>query len=154
MNPHITERNLVHSLGISPQTVICQLHNALGTKRYHLRSVTYRLNDNAKGVSQRVTRYQSSRLVHPSYSPDLSQRDFFLFAYLREKLKETNFGTPEQLEEALARTMEDIPRVVLVDVVESWRRRLERCIERNGNHFEYAVYNCPNKSKFQWKEVG
>jgi hypothetical protein len=110
-------------------------------KGYHLRWVSHLLNDNARGVSERLTKYQFSRFVHPTYSADLSPRDSFLFGYLREKLKETNVDTPEEPEEAIVRTIEDIPRTVLVDAFESWRRRRETCIERNGDYFEYALSN-------------
>jgi hypothetical protein len=46
------------------------------------------------------------------------------------------YRTPEELEEAILRKSEDIPRQALLDVVASWRRRLERCIECDGGYFE------------------
>jgi hypothetical protein len=46
------------------------------------------------------------------------------------------YRTPEELEEAIVRTIEDIPRQTLHDVFPSWQRRLERCIECDGEYFE------------------
>jgi hypothetical protein len=41
-------------------------------------------------------------------------------------------SAPEELEEAIVRTMEDIPRQTVLDVFASWRRRLKRCIKCDG----------------------
>jgi hypothetical protein len=46
------------------------------------------------------------------------------------------YSTPDDLKEAIVQTIEDILRQTLLDVLASWRRRMERCIECDGGYFE------------------
>ena len=39
-----------------------------------------------------------TRMIHPPYSPDLAPSDFWLFGFLKEKMKGENFDTFEELE--------------------------------------------------------
>jgi hypothetical protein len=91
---------------------------------------------NATGVAERLGDYGFVRLVHPPYSLDLAPCDFFLWGYLREQLMESAYSTPEELEWAIIRTIEDISRQTLLDLFASWGRRLERRIECDGGYFE------------------
>jgi hypothetical protein len=88
------------------------------------------------GVAERSAEYEFVRLVHPPYSPNLATWDFLLFDYLREQLMQSAYPLPEELEKAIVRAIEDIPRQTLLDVFPSWRRRLERSLECSGGYFE------------------
>jgi hypothetical protein len=43
---------------------------------------------------------------------------------------------PDELEDVIVRTIEDIPRVTLLDAFASWLRRLDTSIEGDGGSFE------------------
>jgi histone-lysine N-methyltransferase SETMAR len=91
---------------------------------------------NSKAATQKLMEYGMCRLVHPPYSPDLAPCDFFLFGYLREKLKDMKYDTPEDLEDAVLETISTIPRSMLTDVFADWRQRLAKCIQVEGDYFE------------------
>jgi hypothetical protein len=42
----------------------------------------------------------------------------------------------EELEEAITDTIEGIPKGSLIGVFHAWRRRLEQCIQNEGDYFE------------------
>jgi histone-lysine N-methyltransferase SETMAR len=87
---------------------------------------------NAEGVSKSLTEYASFHIAHSPYSLDLSPCEIFLFGYVREELKHTSYGTPEELEDLIVRAIEAIPRTLLSDVFQSCQMRLEECIKRSG----------------------
>jgi hypothetical protein len=47
-----------------------------------------------------------------------------------------SYETAEQLEQAITDTIEGIAKAQLIAVCRAWRRRLEQCIEKEGNYFE------------------
>jgi histone-lysine N-methyltransferase SETMAR len=73
----------------------------------------------AKWISERLAESEFVRLVHSPYSADLAPCDFFLFVYPREQLMQTAYRRPEELEQAIVRTIEDIARRTLLAVVAS-----------------------------------
>jgi hypothetical protein len=91
---------------------------------------------NAEKVQHKLDECDFRKLEHPPYSLDLSLCDFFLFGYLHEKMKFLSYQTVEKLEEAITRTIEAIPKPQLIRVFQGWRRRLETCIQHEGNYFE------------------
>jgi hypothetical protein len=92
------------------------------------------------GVSERLRDDGFIRLVHPPDLPDLTPPDFFALGSLREQLKESAYSAPNELEHAIVGTKEAIPRETLLDISSTWRRRLESCIERDGDYFEYPAH--------------
>jgi hypothetical protein len=61
---------------------------------------------------------------------------FFLLSDLRERLKQSLDSTSSELEDAIVRTIEAIPREALLDVFASWRSQVETCMQRDGDYFE------------------
>ena len=94
--------------------------------------------DNAAAHKARiVTEYLRNERVellpHPPYSPDCVPCDFFLFPRIKKELKGERFDKVENLARAVQAVVEGIPKE---DYEKSWRNRLERCIEFNGEYFE------------------
>jgi hypothetical protein len=75
---------------------------------------------NVRNVSERLKEYGFVQLVHPPSLPDLAPCDFFLFGYLGKRLKQSAYSTPNELEDAIARTIGAIPRETFLDVFASW----------------------------------
>lgn len=60
--------------------------------------------------TQFLAKKMISVLSHPSYSPDLSPPDYFLFPKLKMELKGNHFGTIEDIQEAVTRKLNTIPK--------------------------------------------
>ena len=98
-------------------------------------------HDNAAPHKARiVTEYLHNERVellpHPPYSPDLAPCDFFLFPRIKKELKGRRFDKVEHLARAVQAVVEGIPKEDYENSFQSWRNRLERCIEFNGEYFE------------------
>lgn len=76
------------------------------------------------------------RMSHPPYSPDLAPCDFFLFGYLKGKLSGQSFETLSELSSAVGELLGQISREIWSSVFEEWTRRLEECIQRDGEYVE------------------
>jgi transposase len=63
--------------------------------------------------------------LHPPYSPDLTPSDFFLFDYVKERLKGTMFPSYEELLDAIGEVVTGIESEILTAVFEHWMERLE-----------------------------
>jgi hypothetical protein len=83
---------------------------------------------NTGRVSERLREDGFITLVHRPNSPDLGPSDFFRFRSLRERLKPSAYNTSNELEDAIVRAREDIPKESLLDAFASWRRRLLRAL--------------------------
>jgi hypothetical protein len=53
--------------------------------------------DNSKVVIDKLDEENLKGMPHPAYSPDLSPCDFFVFGYLKDKLIDQQYTTPEEL---------------------------------------------------------
>ena len=87
-----------------------------------------------------ITEYLHNKRVklfpHLPYSPDCVPCDFFLFPRIKKELKEKRFDKVENLARAVQAVVESIPKEDYENSFQSWRNRLERCIEFNGEYFE------------------
>jgi transposase len=61
---------------------------------------------------------------HPSYSPDLESSDFFLFAYIKERLNGMVFPSYEELLDVIGEVVTGIESETLTAVFEHWMERL------------------------------
>jgi hypothetical protein len=91
---------------------------------------------NAEKVQRKLNECQFRRLERARYSPDLAPYDFFLFGHLDDKMQFLSYGTVDELQEAITSTNEWIPKTELIKVFQTWKWRLERCIQEEGNSFE------------------
>jgi myosin-crossreactive antigen len=74
----------------------------------------------------------------PAYSPDLNPCDYRLWAWMVKKVYE--FGNPANLQ-ALRQKIEEVWAELSAETCKQWleefKPRLEKCIERNGNHIQH-----------------
>ncbi len=75
-------------------------------------------------------------ISHPPYSPDLSPCDFFLFPYLKRRLRAVNFHTLNSLKQAITAELGAIPKQVWEDCFDNWLKRCEKCLAADGAYFE------------------
>ncbi len=75
-------------------------------------------------------------MSHPPYSPDLSPADFFLFPYLKRRLRGNNFQTVDNLENAIQRELNLITAAQWDACFQNWLHRCLRCMEYDGGYFE------------------
>ncbi|GFX86231.1 putative transposase [Trichonephila clavipes] len=79
---------------------------------------------------------RSDRRLTPSYSPDLSPWDFFLFPELKNHLKGHHFGTQENIQPGVTDQLKAIPISEFHQCYEEWKKRLQRCVASEGSYFE------------------
>lgn len=72
---------------------------------------------------------------------DLTPLDYFLWDHLKDKLEANHLPedliTPEGFRKSLAQQIEDTDEKRVQMVVQQFPRRLEKCIEANGERFEF-----------------
>lgn len=98
-------------------------------------------HDNASShTSGKTIAYLSTENVelmgHPPYSPDLAPNDFFLFPHIKNKLRGQRFLTPEEAVEAFKIHVLEVPQTEWKKCFENWFRRMEKCINYDGEYFE------------------
>jgi histone-lysine N-methyltransferase SETMAR len=91
---------------------------------------------NSKVVTDKLDEQNLIRMPHPAYSPDLSPCDFFLFGYLKEKLIDKQYTTPEELFAEVTTIISEIPRDLFSRVFATWQERLQKCCDMQGNYLE------------------
>ena len=77
-----------------------------------------------------------TRMIHPPYSPDLAPSDFWLFGFLKEKMKGENFDTFDELEIFINRVLYDFGRDNIQGIFAHWVKRLRSVESGNGDYFE------------------
>jgi len=75
-------------------------------------------------------------IAWPPRSPDLTSIDFYLWGYLKGVVFEEEPTTREDMENRIRRACEAIPRNVLLSTVAHFQRRLNYCMNANGETFE------------------
>jgi transposase len=75
------------------------------------------------------------RAPHPAYSFDLVPSDFFLFGYVKERLKGMVFPSYEELLGAIGEVVTGIESETLTAVFEHWMERLEWVSKNNSDYY-------------------
>lgn len=75
----------------------------------------------------------------PPRSPDLSPLDFFLWGYLKRTVYASRPRNIEQLKTSIINQCRSISETTLVNVEEGCIRRMLRCKQNDGNHFEHLL---------------
>jgi transposase len=95
--------------------------------------------DNARAHCSKMSNFcQENELrlaPHPPYSPDLVPSDFFLFGYVKKRLKEMVFPSYEELVGAIDEVVAGIESETLTAVFEHWMERLEWVSKNNGDDY-------------------
>ena len=71
-----------------------------------------------------------------TYSPDLTPCDFFLFPKIKSVLKGTHFSDIDSIKMAATTELKKIPKNSFQECFESWKRRMHKCFQAEGNYFE------------------
>jgi histone-lysine N-methyltransferase SETMAR len=121
---------------IKPLALLCY-H---GGRKAHGRHVEVHF-DNApihrtKIVIEMLDKYEFVRMEHPPYSPDLAPCDFFLFGYIKEKLKGKSFAAQDDLFSAVREIMDGISKGQKLKVFTAWMERLQKCVDTAGEYCE------------------
>lgn len=75
----------------------------------------------------------------PARSPDLTPLDFCIWGYLKDNVYFTPHNTIEDLEAAVVRAIEEMPRQMVKDACMSLIHRYRTCIDNNGGIFEHLL---------------
>lgn len=75
----------------------------------------------------------------PARSPDLTPLDYFLWGSMKEKVYRTAPTTPEDMQQRIINACSEITEDVLKNVHDSFSRRILKCIEVEGQHFEHLL---------------
>ena len=89
---------------------------------------------NSKYVQDEMKKTCFKRAPHPPYSPDIAPSDFFLFGYVKEKLRGESFKERNELYQAIVSIIEDISEKTKRNVFQEWTKR---CFGIHSNHGEY-----------------
>lgn len=89
---------------------------------------------NAKMSEQKMKELHIERLPHPPYSPDISPNDFFLYGYVKNKLKGRSFQSRDSLVNAVVDIIQKIDKDVWISVYNEWIRRLKEVIDKGGEY--------------------
>ena len=82
-------------------------------------------------AENRVKSYQN-----PSYLPDLSLCNFFLFQKLKNKLREIQFNNDEEMLEALDHAIGCLTKEDFQNCFSDWFSRMQKCIDVGREYFE------------------
>ena len=93
-------------------------------------------HDNAKPhIAKSVITYLNEQnfiiMDHPSYSPDLAPSDFWLFDYIKQRLK--------SLEKQIVEILEAIPHQEYKKTFDKWSERMKLCVKCEGEYFKHLV---------------
>jgi hypothetical protein len=121
----------VEALNYNPQNIIFQQD---GAPAHYSRIVTDWLHENIPNWIGR-----GGPLLWPPRSPDLTPLDFFIWPYVKNLVYETQ---PDTMDELIAR-IENAFRTFTPQMLQNCHRnvirRLDACIDSNGQHFEQML---------------
>jgi hypothetical protein len=66
------------------------------------------MRHNRAKITEKLGKKQNARASHPSYSPDLSRCEFWLFGILKENMKDRGFRSEEQLLAAVTKNWNEL----------------------------------------------
>ena len=80
-----------------------------------------------------------SKGVWPPRSPDLTSTDFFMWSYLKDTVYWSNPRDLKQLKMNITRAIEEVNERTLRKVARNMVKRVDKCIEMNGHHFQHLL---------------
>ena len=101
------------------------------------------LDDNARphktlAVMQKFKDMGMHEVLHPPYSPDIAQCDFWLFRKLKDHLSGREFEDRLRLGRAIFQYLEVIPKDEYRKTFENWIKSLNSVVKYKGDYFEYS----------------
>ena len=91
---------------------------------------------NSKVTDQEMKILGIQRAPHPPYSPDLAPSDFFLFGYVKGKLRGSSFKTREELYNEIFSIINDISSQKRIEVFDEWMHRCWWVHSHEGKYFQ------------------
>lgn len=98
----------------------------------------------AKLVQNYYARTGIERMTHPRYSPDLAPNDFWLIRKLKRAMDNKYIENERELYEEVMKILTSIPAQAYARCFDEWLIRMKRCVDREGNYFEYRS-RCNNR---------
>ena len=75
-------------------------------------------------------------MSYPPYIPNLAPKHFFLFPYVRNKMKGQHFSSPEEAVDEFKMHVLEKPQSEWQKCFDNWFKRMPKCIDLNGEYFE------------------
>ena len=75
-------------------------------------------------------------LAHPPYSPDLAPCDFFLFPYLKARMRGVAYRNIDSVQEAAVQILREIPVHKFKEAIKELPVRWSKCVQADGDFFE------------------
>ena len=72
-------------------------------------------------------------MSHPTYSPDLTPNDFFLFPYLKNKMRGQRFSTPKEAVDEFRMRVLEIHQSEWQKCFDNWFKRMQSVSILIGN---------------------
>jgi hypothetical protein len=86
-------------------------------------------------ISEKLAKKSTERVPHPSYSPDISPCDFWLFGMLEYKMKDREFQSQQVILSAVANMWDDLTFADVQCVFQEWMERLAEVAANNGEYY-------------------
>ena len=139
IDANFTVRMLTEELNLSYCTIYSILTEDLGKKKVFARFVPHQLNappHKTKKVNEFLMKKQIFVMGYPSYSPDLSPCDYFLFPKLQTAMKGAFYEDVPTIQSAVTQVLKSIPKTEFKKSMDKLFDRSKRCKESNGTYFE------------------
>jgi hypothetical protein len=94
----------------------------------------------SRGVKRSLEERGLRTALHPPDSPDLAPSDFFLFGYVKRAFRGSQFQTVEELLASVVGILNAIPTETLISTFHEWIKRLQRCIDTDGEYVESGLF--------------
>ena len=72
----------------------------------------------------------------PSKSPDLAPMDFFVWGWMKGKLRKKRFRTKDGMRRAIKAVWNELPQEYIQNAFDSWAERCQKVIDANGGHIK------------------
>ena len=111
------------------------------------RRITLQHDNASSHTLAQTTAFLSTQKIdlmsHPPYCPDLAPNDFFLFPYVKSKMRGQRFSTSEEAIKALRMHVLEIPQSEWQKCFDNWFERMQKCMILMGNILKYnkAIYD-------------
>ena len=75
-------------------------------------------------------------MSQPLYNPNFAANNFFLFPYVKNKMRGQRFATSEETVDAFRVHVLEIAESDWQKCFDNWFKRMQKCIDFNGEYFE------------------